>query len=296
MLTTNKKGLLMFIIIRFLILLILSQFFIFSAFSKETPQRIISLCTSGTEILATLGISPLGYALPGSGKLPDYLNNFIKNSNNVGSVATPSLERIKILNPDLILVDRVYENQSDYMDNLKKIAPVLNIRSDSYEEMMNNELTLAKILKKEQQANEFIRKFNVLLRQEKKQAPTGKNVLGIFISSQIIWAWTDQSFLVSLLKEANINYAYKGQGSKYYSDLIQISVDKILEINPDYLFVFDEPAKNSVSFLQQSPAWQYLKAVKENHVVKLDRDIWSRSKGPLSAMRILNDLDKMHQL
>lgn len=276
--------------------LIISQFIALPIYSEEIPHRIISLCTSGTEILATLGVAPLGYAIPGSGKLPNYLKDEIKNSNNVGSVATPSLERIKILNPDLILVDRVYENQSDYVDNLKKIAPVLDIRSENYNEMIQNELKIAKILKKEAKANEFIHKFNTLLSHQKRQTSNKKTVLGIFISSQIIWAWTDQSFLVSLLKKANINYAYKGQGTKYYSDLVQISVDKILAINPDYIFVFDEPKKNSVSFLRQAPAWQYLKAVKEKHVVKLDRDIWSRSKGPLAALKIIQDLNLMHQL
>jgi len=260
---------------------------------KETPKNVVSLCASGTETLSVLGMKPTGYAVLGSGTLPSYLKSNIKKSTNVGSVATPSLERIKVLHPDLILIDRVYENQSDYIDNLKKIAPVLDVRAENYQEMLKNVSALGSLFKKEKEAKIYTEKFSNRLNTAKTQIHQKQNVLGIFISSRIIWAWTDKSFFVSLLKDVGIPYAYEGSGSKYYSDILQASVEKILKIDPDYLFVFDEPSKNSVQFLKQSPAWKHLKAVKNNHILKLDRDTWSRSKGPMAALIIMDDLNTM---
>jgi len=256
---------------------------------SSPPKRILSLCGPGTEILATLNFPPVGYAVLNSGKIPAYLDPFLKNITKVGNVANPSLERIKILKPDVILIDRVYENQSDYIANLKKIAPVLDVRSSDFQDTLGHLHIFAKMLGKEKEEKVYLKNLQAAT-QRVESLKSQDKILGIFVSSKAIWGWTDKSYLASVLDIANVSYIKTGNGSQYYSDMLQLSVDKILKINPDAIFIFDEAGKNSLPFLQESSAWKYIKAVKNGKIYKFDRDIWSRSKGPLAAIVMLDNL------
>ncbi|WP_223813709.1 hypothetical protein [Geobacillus zalihae] len=41
--------------------------------------------------------------------------------------------------------------------------------------------------------------------------------------------------------------------------------------------------------MKANPIWSQLKAVKEKRVVEVNRDLWSRSRGPLAAKLIVKE-------
>lgn len=257
----------------------------------QKPQRIVCLSISALESLAVLHVQPVGFAITASGKIPSYLEKDIEKIPQVGSIANPSLEKIQSLKPDLILIDRVYENQINTIEKLKKIAPVMSIRSENYHQTFDQLFKTATLLGKEDIAKNFVSKFNKLLAESKKKIEAkNSSIMAFFVSNNVLWAWTDESFLASLIIEMNFRYKFKGKGDKNYKDMLQINWETLLDLDPDYLIVFQEPHKNIFDFLNPNPIWKNLAAVKKKHVISVDRDIWSRSRGPLAAQTIVQQM------
>ena len=259
---------------------------------KEPPKKVVCLSLMSAEILTILGEKPLGFAKTNSGTMPYYLKDNLKNVKDVGTLATPSVERMLELKPDLILVDRIYQYQSE-VGKFEKIAPVINFRPDNYKDAMDQLKAFGKLFNKEKEADNFINDFyeNVKLVKEKvKKHPT--SVLSFFVTQNKIWTWTDKSFLASILSEINMEYAYSGAGGKDYSDFVEMSAEKILEIDPDQLIIFEDPGKDIIAYMNKNPIWKNLKAVKNKNVIVVDRDIWSRSRGPIAAKVIVENVGK----
>lgn len=259
---------------------------------SEPPKKVVCLSLNSAEILTILNERPLGFSKTNSGTMPYYLQENLKDVKDVGTLAHPSFERIQDLKPDLILVDRVYQYQSD-VAKLSKIAPVINFRPDDYKDTMEQLKEFGKLFNKEKEAKNFIKEFNKESNNVKikaKNHPT--SVLAFFVTQNKIWAWTDQSFIASLLTEINLDYSYKGLSGKENSDFVEIGAEKVLEIDPDKLIVFEDPGKNIISYMEKNPVWKSLKAVKNKNVIIVDRDIWSRSRGPIAARKIVEKMEE----
>ncbi len=257
-----------------------------------SEKRIIALSLSAIEMLDIMGIKPVGISLTGSQSLPYYLASKMKNVEIVGSVANPSLERIQSLKPDLIIIDRIYEEQKEIVNKLNKISPVLNIRSKDYKSTLNVLKKIGQIFKKDKETTHFINKFNKSIYEVKQNSTNKKRtILAIYITNNKIWAWTDKSFLASLLQEINVDYAFKEKSNSPYKDLTELNFEKILEIDPDKILVFEDPGKDIIPFLEKNSMWKNLKSVKNKNISVVNRDIWSRSRGPLAAEVIVKTME-----
>ncbi len=137
----------------------------------ETPERVIALSWSAAENLIELGVKPLaiadvkGYnAWVVQPALPDGLKD-------VGARHQPSLERIARLKPDLIVVS---SGQEAMIAKLKLIAPVLyfdDFRADhdNIAAARNTFLTLARLFKREEFAQQKLAEQNRAMMQMKRK-------------------------------------------------------------------------------------------------------------------------------
>jgi len=87
---------------------------------KQSPQRIISLVPSQTELLIDLGLEKNLVGITHYCVHPEYLKE-IKTS--VGGTKKVNLRKVKALEPDLILANKE-ENTKEMVQELEKIAPV----------------------------------------------------------------------------------------------------------------------------------------------------------------------------
>ncbi len=258
---------------------------------KTPPKRIVTLSVTGMEILDVLDVKPVGIIITAAGNIPDYLSPEFQKITVVGKISHPSLERIKELKPELILIDRVYEEQRDVIAKLTKIAPVLNFRPDTYSETLSYLNIFAELLQKQNEAKKYQDKFESKLKEVKlENQKKFKSVLALYVPNNKIWAWTGKSFIANLIAEIGVDYAYKGEGNKDYPDLIELSAENILKINPENIIVFDDPGKNILNFLEKNPIWKNLSAVKNKNVVVVERERGSRSKGPLATLYITENM------
>ncbi|KAB8033158.1 iron-siderophore ABC transporter substrate-binding protein [Fluviispira multicolorata] len=261
---------------------------------KEPPKRVITLTITGMEILDLLGITPVGITVTASGKIPDYLDNDMSKITLVGKTSHPSLERIKELTPDLIIIDRVYEEQRDVVSKLEKIAPVIRFKPYSYKETLEYIDIFAELFQKQNKAKQFKEKFNKELAKAKKSFQNKSiSILAMYKPHDKIWAWTNDSYIASFINEIGADYVYKGEGDKNKLDLVELNAERILKLNPTNILVFDDPGKNVLKVLEKNPIWKNLRAVKNNKVTVLERERGSRSKGPKGALYILENLNEL---
>lgn len=87
---------------------------------ESTPSRIVSLVPSQTELLHALGLED---EVVGITKFCLYPNEWFRSKSRVGGTKTVDAEKVKALNPDLIIGNKE-ENQKDNIEDLKGIAPV----------------------------------------------------------------------------------------------------------------------------------------------------------------------------
>jgi len=112
-----------------------------------TPQRIVSLAPSNTEILFALG---LGDKVVGVTDWCDYPPEALEKE-KVGSYDTPNIEKIITLNPDLVLV--AYGTTMDVINNLVGLGlTVFGIKTTDLDDLLNDIRRVGEITDKELEA------------------------------------------------------------------------------------------------------------------------------------------------
>jgi iron complex transport system substrate-binding protein len=112
-----------------------------------TPERIISLAPSNTEILFALG---LGDKVVGVTSWCDYPPEALAKE-QVGEYDTPDMEKIVALNPDLILVS--YGTSMEVINGMVELGlTVFGIKSTDLDDVLNDIRTIGEITDKEIEA------------------------------------------------------------------------------------------------------------------------------------------------
>jgi len=105
-----------------------------------TPQRIVSLAPSNTEILFALGV---GEKVVGVTDWCDYPSEALEKE-KVGSYDTPDVEKIVALNPDLVLV--AYGTTMDVINNLVGLGlTVFGIKTTDLDDLLDDIRTVGNI-------------------------------------------------------------------------------------------------------------------------------------------------------
>ena len=87
---------------------------------KPKPKRIVSLVPSQTELLVYLGLEA---SLVGITKFCVHPNHLLKSKTIVGGTKQIHVDKIKTLQPDIILCNKE-ENTPEIIESLNKVAPI----------------------------------------------------------------------------------------------------------------------------------------------------------------------------
>jgi iron complex transport system substrate-binding protein len=260
------------------------------------PQRIIALDPWTTlDPLITLGIKPIGFGTYGSNvkEMADYYGaslDVIKEAINVGDAFSPSLEKILLLKPDLILATE--DNQYNL---LSAIAPTVVVPSPNYEGLVSkpyfqeNLRYVAKIVGEEAQAEEVLSRYQNRIEELKKRL--GKQLkqveISVILYGENIWSIIKNIHPAStILTDVGLRYKLARPGATR----LRISIETINEYDSDILFIVDITERGS-SFYFKNPLLSSLKAFKNNRVYIVDRDKWY-VLGISGANKTLDDLFK----
>lgn len=125
---------------------------------NETPQRIISLVPSITELLYDLGL--IGQIV-GRTKFCIHPKKALKPIPIVGGTKQVHLDRIEQLRPDLIIVNKE-ENQKEQVEALAEKYPVWISDVPNFDSALDMIEGLGKVLRKEAACSQFIQQSKAL--------------------------------------------------------------------------------------------------------------------------------------
>lgn len=161
---------------------------------QKNPQKVVVFDNGSLDTLDALGVGDrvIGAATK---NLPSYLDKY-KDVESAGGIKEPDLEKINQLQPDLIIISG---RQSDYKEELAKIAPTLYLAVDTkepWESVQQNVNALAEIFGKEDKAKEELATLTKEIEETKEKASK-----------------LEQTALVTLVNEGQLS-AY-GSGSRF---------------------------------------------------------------------------------
>ncbi|MFR4932807.1 ABC transporter substrate-binding protein [Streptococcus sp.] len=259
---------------------------------KKAPKRIVILDNLYGEILEPLDLTPVGATTgqEGSQEFSTLFKKHYKDADvvSVGWQKSPDLEKIKELNPDLILMT---VDQEGLYDKLSEIAPTVGYRINTDENWDYHETSLkvAEIFDKRDEMKD------ALDRMDAKEAVFAENVKAKF---------GDQKLMYLRVTGNDIRYYAYGHFGYLYDtykfnraqtfnpeDMYQvIDIDKLKDLNPDLLIVQADSQELLDNKLKNTPVWSNLKAVQNNNVIYADYSTYMLGFGIVSQEAIMNQI------
>lgn len=192
-----------------------------------TPQRIISLAPSNTEILFALG---LGGKVLGVTDYCDYPPEAL-NKTKVGGYANPDAEKIVALDPDLILV--AHGTPMDVINSMAGLGlTVFGIKTTDLDDLLNDIRRIAEITDKEVEAQALTSEMETRIQAVTNQTDELEQRPRVFY---IVWhdpLWTAGSgtFIHELIE--------KGGGVNIFQNVTgypTISIEEVIARDPEII-------------------------------------------------------------
>ncbi|WP_158997062.1 ABC transporter substrate-binding protein [Pigmentibacter ruber] len=256
---------------------------------QKKPERIIVLEFGILDELKLLGVKPIGMGKSDNteGQDPAHLQEFIKDIASVGTRDEPSLEAIAKLKPDLIIGDASFV--MNILPQLNRIAPTIlmnGILGDPKEQIKNLH-TLAKITNTENKVPGIISHYekirthalNVAAKSKKKTV-----LIGYITPSGVFRALTSNAIATPILNELNKENLVKETDVMHR---IEMTVEGVISKNPDQIAILlTDGNMDPYKKLEKNPLWKDVRALKEDQIYFLDRNVWAKTHG-IEAMEIM---------
>ncbi len=238
---------------------------------EQPPQRAISLMGSYADLWVEAGGDLVGVV---DTKI---LNEKIKDKPKVGKLSTPNIEAILALEPDFIIIRAAYEKQMAIMPIMaENDIPVYQCNYNSLEETAKVYRDFCDILGNDSLYDE---KMVPLIEQVEAMQENKKDFtyLLLFSTSKSVSTKDNNvsAEIIDGLGGVNITKEYKIADE----ETKQFSFEKILEADPDYIFVQTmgsvEKAKERLDKdIYSNPAWSSLSAVKNGKFFYLPKELF----------------------
>ncbi|MGD7045850.1 ABC transporter substrate-binding protein [Jeotgalibacillus proteolyticus] len=259
----------------------------------ENPESVVTLELGFTETVAAVGVVPVGVADDERPeRIADSTMEIIDGYTSVGARSEPSLEIIRMLNPDLIIADSA-RHEAIY-DELSDIAPTIAVVNDTadYNDVLEVTETIGLALDREEETEQLLtdHKEAVTDLKERLADADGTVLQAQYTSSNIFGASTSSYFMPSFMKEIGLDYALEDENETSQD----LTIEQLLKINPDTLLLTKNEDDPSVKEqLEGDALWNKLSAVKENRVIELDHNDWSRRRSIPAVNERVEDFSKI---
>ena len=247
------------------------------------PERVTTLLGSFAHMWSLAGGTVVGTA---DDAWDEFLMDLPKTTINIGSTKKPSLEKVFETNPDFIIASAGTRINLEWKDTLESSnIPTAYFEVSSFEDYLRvldictqitgrEDLYEEHGLAQQQRIDAVIEKSKERLAKE-KEAP---KVLYLRVSASAVYAKSNKDTVLGEMLEdlGCINIADSEK-----SLLENVSIEHILEQDPDYIFVVqlgdnEQGTKDFITNLfQEQPAWESLTAVKEGRMIYLDKKLYS---------------------
>lgn len=255
---------------------------------NKIPQRIITLAPNLTEMIYSL---ELENKLIGNTLYCDY-PDAAKKIEKVGNLLTVNYEKIVILKPDLVFIT-VEGNTKVTYDKFHQLGIKIFVSNPrNYEGIKKTYSDLGRIFQIEERANNKIAKWDSTVAKISMSSKKylQKSAMFVIELKPLIVAGKN-TFLNEFLQMCGLKNIAEDSPVNYP----MFSREEILKRDPDYI-IYPTGGDDNISKIKNAyPEWTRIKALKENNVIFVDRNLYSRP-GPRFA-EAMNDLfTRLHPL
>lgn len=191
---------------------------------EDFPKRIVSLVPSQTELLFDLG---LGDRVVGITKFCVHPTKWYKTKTRVGGTKSVDLERVKYLNPDLIIANKE-ENQKEQIEALRKVAPIWISDIYNLDDSLDMIHSIGELCGVDQRASELIQRIV----SEFCQLPQMSGTVAYYIWKSPYMLAGKSTFIDNMLSQIGLTNAV---------DLERYPVVDREEVTSDFVFLSSEP-------------------------------------------------------
>ncbi|WP_328929144.1 iron-siderophore ABC transporter substrate-binding protein [Streptomyces sp. NBC_00190] len=268
----------------------------------KPATKVVTLEWTYTEELVALGVTPVGNAdNKGYGTWITAKGAGLAESvTDVGSRNEPSLEKIRALQPDLIVIDD--DRSKANLKALQGIAPVVSFKyttKPQLDTMKKNFTELAKALGREDKAAEVTRQIDTKAADLKGRLDkAGKGGLKYAAAQGFtangtasIRMLTDDAIAPQVLNLAGLKNGWKGEPDAWGMTTVGVEGLTKVEQGATFLYVASQKDNPFTGDLAGNAVWKGLEFVKNDKVLSLDPGTWLFG-GPLSALHILDETGK----
>ncbi|EHI69973.1 iron-hydroxamate ABC transporter substrate-binding protein [Streptococcus ictaluri] len=251
-----------------------------------TPKRIVSLASTYTGYLAKLDMPLVG--VTSYDKKNPVLKDAVQKAKQVDAT---DLEAIAALKPDLIIVGSTEENSKQ----LAEISPLISIeyRKRDYLQVFSD---FGRIFNREKTTNKWLKDWKEKTANYEKEvkAVTGKEatftIMGLY-EKEVYLFGKDWGRGGEIIHQAFHYQAPESvQKDVFKQGYLSISQEMLPDYIGDYVLVAAEDDKTG-SALYESQLWKNIPAVKANHVIKVDANVFYFTD-PMSLEHQLQTLRK----
>lgn len=265
---------------------------------NNNVQHILALSPAALDISYALEAVPVGtVATNGIDSLPTYLGDQTNGINIVGTLQKIDLNAVKAQHPDLILAPANLP-ESQYQA-LSKIAPTIvpTSKTNTTPSWEDKTRTFGAALNKSDEADAVIgsihdREGDIKNLVEAKLPDTKRDIVLAQWLPQGALLMNSDSFVGSILSAAGFAVV-DGSTIKTNNTHAPLSVDELAKLNGDWWFLASQVSKEKADPTQKSPEFTQLNALKKDHVISVNDQVWANSEGPIAAGVVLDDVQKM---
>ncbi len=242
----------------------------------KVPENFATLSMGDMDIIHALGGKIVGR--------PDTkltLPEELKKAQVIGNAHQPNFEQIASLKPDVLVANNGFQKNVPTVEG--QGTQVIISSANSVQDIQKNIELYGTVMKKEDKAKEINQKMNDQMKKYEKKSDV--KALLVYGAPGTYLAALPTSLSGDILeKTGGKNIASDFPETKEYPQYAQLSVERIIEANPDviYLITHGDPKSVKKAFegeMIKNEAWKNLEAVKQNRVVILPPDLFGSNPG-----------------
>ncbi|MFR9673660.1 ABC transporter substrate-binding protein [Streptomyces sp. TR06-5] len=262
----------------------------------EDPERVVVLDTAELDSALTLGVTPVGATVADAsqGFLDYFPEKKLSGIEQVGTIASPNLEKIASLEPDLILSSKIRDAQR--YDELSAIAPTVLTETTGYP-WKENFLVHAKALGRTDEAEEVVDAYDTHVAETRKALGGSKEAAGTTVSMVRFIEGADtrlygrKNYIGTILDDLGVGrpaIVDKAEDGFAY----EVSPEQVDKGDADVVFYssYGAAEKSGEAEAVDSPLWKNLSAVRNGNAFHVEDDLWFMGIGYTAADRILDEM------
>lgn len=235
----------------------------------DVPQRIITLAPNLTEMIFFLGLEN---KLVGNTFYCNYPPEAGKIS-KVGDMLTFNFEKIVTLKPDIIFIT-VEGNTKETYDKFRELGLKIFVSNPrNYEGIKKTILDLGKLFNISRKTDSITAAWDSTINSIKEfSLENTPGSAAYFVETKPIMLAGKNSFMNEYLEFCGLKNAASDSPLNYPL----FNREEILKRDPDFLILPTEGGYSSFNVSKIYPEWKNLSAVKNDRVIFVDRDLYSR--------------------